>query len=250
MGKFEAFREYVIYEVIQPAASVLNLFEGEFISEANPRIKRLEKLLEERTAKCSWKPNRSGTEDLLWNPEGDFTRNKERLFTSLLIMYPKEMTNGTLRLTQFGRALGEGKISQDNYYRFIITNFRFPHPAYEDDWTKWKEAGIELFPMVFILQVLIELLERGIEHCFLSVREIEFILVPNPDHKNIAYITDSIIQSRTQNSLKNSKPSGDKLTRKINDPLGFLSISGYLIYMPDGNISLNLVSKHSQEKTH
>jgi hypothetical protein len=75
LWKFEAFREYISYDVLQPAASVLSLFEDEYISETNPRIKKLEKLLTVRTGKDKWKPNRSGTPDLLWNAEGDFTRN-------------------------------------------------------------------------------------------------------------------------------------------------------------------------------
>ncbi|RHW77575.1 hypothetical protein [Colwellia sp. RSH04] len=250
LWKFEAFREYIVYEVLQPALSVLNLFEGEFISESNPKIKKLERLLEERTRKSTWKPNRSGTEDLLWNPEGDFTRNKERLFTSLLLMYPKEMSNGKLKLTEFGKALGTGKISRQQFYDFIIFNFKYPHPAYEDNWKEWVASGKELYPLIFILQVLIELLEKDESQCFLNVREIEFILVPSQDHKQCKSLSDAIIKSRNSDSISKLKPSGDKLTRKITDLLGFLCISGYTYYLPNGDISLNLISKHSVEKTH
>ena len=250
LWKFEAFREYVAYEVLQPALSVLNLFEGEVISEANPKIKRLEKLLQERTAKYTWKPNRSGTEDLLWNAEGDFTRNKERLFTSLLLMYPKDMANGTLQLTEFGKALGTGHISREEFYEFIISNFKYPHPAYEDNWKQWKESGEELFPFILILQVLLDLFDEGVEHCFLSVREVEFILVPDPNHNNSKAFAKTILKTRVDGSLATLKLSGDKLTRKITDLLGFLTISGFAYYLPNGDVGLNLISRHTEEKTH
>ncbi len=250
LWKFEAFREYVTYEVLQPALSVLNLFEGEVITEANPKIKRLEKLLQERTAKYTWKPNRSGTKDLLWNAEGDFTRNKERLFTSLLLMYPKEMTNGTLKLTEFGKALGSGKLSREEFYEFIILNFKYPHPAYEDNWQQWKESGKELFPFILILQVLLDLFEEGVEHCFLSVREVEFILVPDPNHSNSKNLAKAILETRADGSIAKLKVSGDKLTRKITDLLGFLTISGLAYYLPNGDVGLNLIARHTEEKTH
>lgn len=250
LWKFEAFREYVSFEVLQPAAAVLNLFEGEFISESNPQIKKLERLLVERTGRNSWKPNRSGTPDLNWNSEGDFTRNKERLLTSMLIMYPKEFEDGYLRLTDFGKALATGRVSKESFYEFIVRNFHYPHPAYQDNWNNWRESGRELYPFVFIIQVLIELYNIGREQCYLTVKEAEFILVPASDHRLVGNIVHEIIGSRRADSFKSIKSQGDKITRKITDIFGFLCISGYACYLNNNDISLNLHGVHSEELTH
>lgn len=250
LWKFEAFREYLTYEVLQPASAVLNLFEDEIITEANPRIKKLEKLLANRTGKTSWKPNRSGTPDISWNSEGDFTRNKERLLTSMLIMYPKDFEQGRLKLTPFGKALATGKVSRESFYRFLVLNFKYPHPAYEDNWLEWKSKKRQLYPFVFILEVLLNLFENNPEECFLSVREVEFILFPLSDHIRVMEASEMVISSRENNSLEKRKQIGDELTRKINDMIGFLCISGFCCYVRNNDITLNLHGIHDEEKTH
>lgn len=250
LWKFEAFREYLNFEVLQPAAAVLNLFEGERVTESNPKIKKLESLLSRRTGKISWKPKRSGTPDLNWNSEGDFTRNKERLLTSMLIMYPKELEDGCLRLTGFGKALAQGKVKKDSFYEYIIRNFRYPHPAYQDHWKDWRQQNRELYPFIFILQVMLALHRKDPSQNFLSVKETEFILVPKSSHNKVEESASEVIQARNNNSLKHRKSEGDKITRKITDIFGFLCISGYTCYLENNDISLNLHGIHSEELSH
>ena len=247
---FEAFREYVSYQVLMAAAAVLYQFEGEVISSSNPRIQQMQKLLALRTNKYTWIPNRTGSEDVDWSIEGDLYRNKGRLLASMLIVEPKEAHNPPkVKLLPFGRSLAKGEISENQFYDFIITRFCYPHPAWEDNWEEWTNAGRILYPFAYILQVLIQLDESKPDTAYLSTDEVARYLYPVSDHTQVKAGVKAILASRSEAQLPPRERS-DQVDRKINDILGFLCISGYCYYLPGGKlVGLNLRSRHSQELT-
>ncbi len=238
--KFEAFREYLSYEVLRNAAQVLSLYEGEEFNIRNPKIIDMQNLLATRTNKSTWMPNRSGEQYLNVNAEGDVYRNKGRLFTSMLILFPKDLSDNKVKLTDFGKKLAGGYLPKQDFYKFIICNYKYPHPAYMDDYEKWVEKGIILLPFILILQVLMKLEALG--QNYLTTDEVAFFLYRNPDHNHIDDYVKLIVSSREKNE-KIKVESSDKVTRKINDIFGFLLMSGYLTQSKKGKFSINLSKK-------
>lgn len=246
--RIEAFREYLSYEVLQPAASVLATFEGEVISSKNPNILKMQKLLELRTSKYTWLPNRSGSKDINWNLEGDVTRNKGRLLTSMLILYPKEMCDDKIKLTEFGAALSKGLVSKKEFYDYLIKNFQYPHPAWKENWQEWKSSGKVLLPFVYLLEALLLLHQVSPEQAYLTSSEIASHLYKDASHDDIKSKVEDICQERMIKDKKNIARD-EKISRKFTDLLGFLCLTRYCHY--DGNdIALTTVAKHDEELVH
>ncbi len=243
---FEAFRRYTPYKRMQQTASVLCMYEGEEFGVSNPRMETILNELQDRTGE-PWLPERKVSDSVEFNVEGDFYRNKGRLLTSFFIIEPKGLADSegaTIRLTQFGRALGSGFVSERQYYEFIVTRMTYPHPAYEDNWRIWKAAAKTLKPLVFILQILIELYRWERLQGYTTSEELAAFAYPESSHSAVARIVEKIRANR-KNPAK-TIPYSDEVNRKINDMLGFLSIAGFTYY--DGqSVRLNLLGVHSQE---
>jgi len=248
---FEAFRRYVVYRRMQQAASVLTLYEGETFDSSNPAMDELLGDLQLRTGE-DWLPKRKVSDSVEFNVEGDFYRNKGRLLTSFFIIEPKDFVESGLpliRLTQFGQALGNGFVSERQYYEFIVKRIKYPHPAYEDNWQAWTQAGRTLRPLIFILQILLELYESkpGCANSYATSEELATFAYPQSSHEKIGVIADSIIQHRIKPS--ETREYSDEVNRKINDMLGFLCIAGFTFY--DGKlVRLNLLGVHPQESAY
>ena len=246
--RIEAFREYLTFEVLQAAAAVFAIYEGERFDPRNPRIIEMQLLLVERTQKEAWIPKRAGSEDVDWNVEGDVTRNKGRVFTSMLILHPKEWADGEVRLTEFGHALASGRVTKSKFYDFIISRFKYPHPAWEDNWAEWRSAGRVLYPFIYLLQTLLSLHGQSPDNAYLTVDEVADYLHPIPDHGMVDAYASAIIKSRQEGRPATTKRS-DKIHRKIGDLLGFLCLSPYCFYKGTA-VHLNLIDTHSVELTH
>ena len=242
---FEAFRRYEAYEAMQPAASVLALFEGEALDHNNPRMSEMLSLLQVRT-KLEWLPERNNSEEINFNTEGDIFRNKGRLLTSLLITEPKINQGDKLKLLEFGRQLGLGLVTREDYYSFLIKNYKFPHPAFADNWEKWIAAKREYRPFVDLLKIMIELFEIE-EDPSLSSDEIARFIYPSSENCNEREKAKNIGEYRKAKSAPKRERS-DEVDRKIADMLGFLCISGICFYK-GSSAHLNLVGVHPVEKT-
>lgn len=242
--KFEAFREYLSYEVLRNAAQVLSLYEGEEFNIRNNKVIEMQNLLSFRTNKNTWMPNRSGEVFINVNAEGDVYRNKGRLLTSMLLIFPKDLAENKIKLTEFGNALARGYVTEIEFYNFIICNYKYPHPAYAEDYNKWLEKGMVLLPFILILQLLIclNLYEQG----FITTSEIAHFVYNDPNHNQIDDYVSKIVENRNVNA-KIKVDSSDKVTRKINDILGFLTLSGYIVQVKKSVYSLNLEMKTNAE---
>lgn len=243
---FEAFRRYITYETMQPAASVLSLYEGEILNPNNPKMPEMLDLLQKRTGQ-PWLPERAFAEEVNFNVEGDIFRNKGRLLASFFITHPKIENGSKLRLLEFGKKLGEGLVNKQQYFNFLITHYSFPHPAFEDNWNLWKEANRKLFPLAYLLQILVELHETG-EEAALSTAEVASFAFPTSDHSKVEEVASEISSSRKKVSDQ-ARVRSDEIDRKIADMIGFLCMSGYAYY--DGQkMKLNLMGLHPEELTY
>jgi hypothetical protein len=194
-------------------------------------------------------PDRKVCEAVNYDIEGSLFRNKARVLTSLYILDPIEIQiNSTIKVTQFGKALGAGLISKEEFYKEIVYRFEYPHPAYEDNWKKWTEAGKNLYPLLFIIQVLIELIKSGEDNNYLEITELATYGFLNANNENVKKVVKSILLARTDGS-GDTAPRTDDVNRKIGDMFGFLCISGFCFYKKRG-ICLNVLGISTEDGCH
>lgn len=251
--QFEHFKTFTPYEIIQQAAASLLLFEGENTDGANSKMGRLTDELTLNTGHPAWMPDReSGNLDI--NNEGSVFRNKARLFSAFYICVPPDLlkTEGygkQIMMTGFGRALAEGRVSEQEFYKYIIKTFAYPHLAYSDC-EAWVESGRRIRPLLLIIKALVTLFEKkGRDASYITAAEIYSFLQPLPS-EDCSEAVDKIIDARAVGN--GSAFSSDKV-RKINEMLAFLAIAGY-VYIDsternEDKYWLNLIMKHPKEKT-
>jgi hypothetical protein len=166
----------------------------------------------------------------------------------MLVLRPKEWRDGTVSVTNFGKALGAGRIDRRQFYDFILSRFKYPHPAWKDNWEAWTNADRELFPFIYVLQVLLDLYEANAISAYITTEEVADYLHPNPSHANTGQYAQQIIDARDKNIGPITERS-DAIHRKISDVLGFLCLTDYCFF--DGSVvRLNLHDLHEHERTH
>lgn len=244
---FEAFRRFLPFTAIQNAASVACLYDGLKISAEPHRLFEFQNLLNSRSG-MEWEPKRIASEDIKFDIEGNVFRNKARVLTSLFLLDPIALKNDNqIIVTPFGKALGAGLISEKDFYDEIIVRFQYPHPAYEENWFAWRNAGVTLKPFLFILEILYNLALLDEDRADLTITEFAHFAHDHPtdDPQDVA---KSILDNRsTGNQIDRIR--SDKVERKIGDIFGFLCLTQYC-YFDNNKICLNLVRKHPEELVH
>lgn len=250
--QFEHFKTFTPYNIMVQAAAILLQYEGENTDGSNPRMSKMTRELIANTGHPAWTPNRD-TGNLDINTEGSVFRNKARLFSSFYICVPPELLVAEgkpkkIFLTEFGRALGQGRVSEKEFYRFIVQRFMYPHPSF-DDYEEWVESGNTIRPLLLIIKTLVALFEKaGKNFAYLTANEIYEYLQPLTDENPVKAVQEII---KARNTSEISSYSTDDL-RKISEMLAFLSIAGYVIIdgtQGDTRYYLNLISRHPNEKT-
>ena len=221
---FEAFRNFIGFAPLQQACTSLLVHDGITLDKADIELRHINNLLADRTGR-EWTPDRDPGGNVQWETEGSLFRNKKRVFTSFyLIDAEKYERENILMLTPFGRALADGRVTEPEFYRFIIRNFKFPHPAYEDNWKWWTSVHRELHPLVFLLLIVCNLsgLSGSIES--VSIAEVAYFGGPNPSTRDAENIARAIKNSRDSRETINHQRS-DALDRKIGDMFAFLAMT-------------------------
>lgn len=252
--QFEHFKTFTPYEIMQQAAATLLLFEGECTDGTNSKMRRLTDELKVNTGHPAWMPDRDSG-NLNINNEGSVFRNKARLFSAFYICVPpdlakKEGYGKKIILTEFGRALAEGRVKEKEFYSFIVKTFRYPHLAYSN-YNEWIKNGILIRPLLIIIKTLVYLFEKaGNTESYITAEEVYLYLqcLKNEDC-NCAVI--KILKARRQ--CKTGDLNKDIL-RKIHEMLAFLAIGGY-VYIDSttektDRFWLNLIMRHPKEKTY
>ena len=251
--QFEHFKTFTSYEMMQQAAAVLALYEGESTDGTNPKMGRLIDDLIANTGHSRWTPERENG-NLNINTEGSVFRNKARLFSSFYICVPPDLLNKEgykkqIMLTDFGKALAEGKITEAGYYEYIVKHFKYPHPTFTD-YDQWIQSGNEIRPFLLILKTLVGLFEKyNAENAYITATEVYEELQPL-ENEDCREAVERIMKNRKAGKARTRK--GDSV-RKINEMLAFLSIAGY-VYIDSAKgegdkYRLNLIMRHPKEKT-
>jgi hypothetical protein len=242
---FEAFRKFIDYRTLQNAASVICLFESRDILTSPKELDEFETAMKKRTG-LEWSPERLVSEDINFNIEGNLFRNKARVLTSLYLVDPIVLKNeNKVKPTPFCLALGAGYINADEFYKEIISRFTYPHPAYDENWEAWTAKGIELKPLIFILDILVNLADSSADQAYFSVAEFAEFAHASPIQAKAHDIASSIIENR-KSGQRIERQRSDKVERKISDIFGFMCMSQFCYY--DKNlIRLNLMGSHAEE---
>lgn len=242
---FEAFRRFIDYGTLQNAASVICLFENRPILESPKDMEEFELTMNQRTG-LDWSPERLVSEDIQFNSEGNLFRNKARVLSSLLLIDPIAFKNGNVKPTQFCKALSAGFIGKEQFYKEVIQRFAYPHPAYDENWQAWKDSGLKLKPLLFILDILANLAETDTIQAYLTVSEFAEFAHSNPIQSEAQGIAQRIIQNRNSGQSI-QRVRSDKIERKIGDIFGFMCMSQFCYYDKNA-IRLNLIGNNSDEK--
>lgn len=246
---FEAFRQYLNFETLQQAASALLVFDGFNYRDDVSETRSFEKLLKERTG-LDWSPKRETPEGVVFDPEGSVFRNKARVFTSMLILDAPLLQNQRIvKLTEFGRLLGGGRVSKSDFYAFQVKNFEYPHPAYPDGAAGWVSARAKVKPFLYLIEVLIGLVEQDVAENHLTSKEFLEFMMPNSPDFGVDKAVTLILESRkTKRDVKVSFPTDDM--RNASDIFGFLCMTGFTYYLSPGEIAMNLITVNEKDKTH
>ena len=245
---FEAFRKFITFEVLQQSASTLLLYDGVDYSRESEKSRLLSQFLSDRTD-LEWVPERQVAEGINFDVEGSVFRNKARVFTSFFILDPIAIQERSqIIVSPFGRALGTGLLSREDFYEESVFRFQYPHPAYEDNWSRWTSAQKSLYPLLYIIQILIELTIENEAENYLEVSELATYGFEDADNSNVSQIASCIISSRGA-AERNQRDRSDDVNRKIGDMFGFLCITGKCFYGKKG-ISLNLIGVSTEDKCH
>jgi hypothetical protein len=164
----------------------------------------------------------------------------------MLILYRKNWKDEKVSLTAFGKSLAKGEVSKSEFYKFIITRFKYPHPAWDDNWKAWNEKGTELYPFLYILNALHLLHEKNESMAYLTTEEVADYLHIYNNNSCVSHGVEAILHARKHNLPAQIKRQ-DNIHRKISDVLGFLCLTDYCFFKGE-KIYLNLLQNHSDEK--
>lgn len=108
--------------------------------------------------------------------------------------------SGVIELTNLGRRIASGAITNDEFAALMISNTVLPNPlTYQSsEIKKWQDAGLRIKPFEVILNALRQLrVSYGLEQSFLTPNELIKIVIPLAGNKiAIESIADAIFEYR------------------------------------------------------
>jgi hypothetical protein len=118
------------------------------------------------------------TLDLARTPERNLFRNSGQYWRGTGLVAP---VSGEIALTNLGRSVASGSITNDEFAALMVRNTVLPNPAtYNDaEMTKWREAGLRIKPFEMILSIMDNLgRSHDITNAFLSSTELIQVVIP------------------------------------------------------------------------
>ena len=125
-------------------------------------------------------------------------RNSKQYWTGTGVLQP---TRGVIELTDLGKSVAHGRITQGDFASLMVQQTVLPNPrtygAAES--ANWKAAGLEIRPLILILDVINEIGLRlgGLSEAFITPFELIKVLIPLAGAKVTApQIADSVFSFR------------------------------------------------------
>lgn len=108
---------------------------------------------------------------------------------------------GKIELTLLGHKVAKGKVTQGEFAAIMVQQTVLPNPETyaENEFKKWRNAGLEIKPLALILQILEDLGEiSGAQYAFLTPNELIKVAIPLAGEKrNSKVIADILLKVRS-----------------------------------------------------
>ena len=154
------------------------------------------------------------TNDLPRTVDRNLIRNSGQYWKGTGLLTGKR---GKIELTELGRRVANGSITNDEFAALMVRNTVLPNPAtYKpEELEKWQQADLRIKPLEYILSVMGSLgRDYGIRHAYLSPNELIKIVIPLAGEKSLPQDTsEPVYMYRT----------------------GRLDTSGWPNYVPENN---------------
>ena len=138
--------------------------------------------------------------NLARTPERNLFRNSGQYWRGTGLL---ESTKGKIALTNLGRALASGEITNDEFATLMVRNTVLPNPATysEEEMRRWQDANLRIKPLEMILAVMDRLgRDYGIRKAFLTPNELIKVMIPLSGEKaSVREIASSINAYRQGN---------------------------------------------------
>lgn len=167
--------------------------------------------------------------------ERNIIRNSGQYWKALNLI-PTERTGGIITLTDFGRKVANHQISQTEFSAETIISFKLPNSAIQstEECNKWKQAGIEIYPLKLILSIVCQLRKYDSSEAYITTDELVHIVIPlsgTPERPIESYVNYILRYRANELSLIGwpnccSEVNDFRIAREF---LLFLSNYGYLI---------------------
>ena len=148
------------------------------------------------------------TVDLVRTPERNLIRNSGQYWKGTGLLYPE---HGNIRLTDLGHKVAEGALTQSEFAALMVQQTVLPNP-----WTyskaelaKWHHAGLEIRPLLLILEILNEILYRSENQieAYITPWELLRIVIPLAGSKaDSVIIASAILEYRKGNLVVDTWP--------------------------------------------
>lgn len=117
------------------------------------------------------------TVNLVRTQERNIFRNSGQYWKALGLF--QEAKRGQIILSNFGRRLADGEITQVEFALTIIKTLELPNKNIESNLTEWNDSGVYIKPLELILEIIKNLqISFGIEEGYITPEELIKIIIP------------------------------------------------------------------------
>ena len=117
------------------------------------------------------------TVNLVRTQERNIFRNSGQYWKALGLF--QEARRGQIILSNFGRRLADGEITQVEFALTVIKTLELPNKNIESNLTEWNDSGVYIKPLELILEIIKNLqISFGIEEGYITPEELIKIIIP------------------------------------------------------------------------
>lgn len=117
------------------------------------------------------------TVNLVRTQERNIFRNSGQYWKALGLF--QEVRRGQIVLSNFGRKLADGEITQIEFAITIVKSLELPNQNIDTNAQEWYDAGVKIKPLELVLEIIKNLqVNYGIDYGFITPEELIKIIIP------------------------------------------------------------------------
>jgi hypothetical protein len=164
-----------------------------------------------------------------------FLRGYQTYWTNTGVLIPPDKNDNKIGLTPLGKAIATGRMSFKEYVEYMVKKFQLPNPITQyRQLQQWQANNIQIKPLSYILQVLIELYNTaGFKDTYLTERETAILVYPLSGTKNPSEVAQEILAWREGDPSFNISYMYTQAVAESNE---FRSIKEFLQFLSAGEL--------------